>query len=258
MHVVSVISFVFAVVVNILSNTLPIGGLTQAEISAKLPNLFTPANVTFSIWGLIYVLLAGFAVFLLFPGILGPERHQELVRRTGILFTASNLLNALWIFLWHQMLIGAGLVVIIAMLAVAGLLYRVVRAFPVNNFKERLFVQLPFQIYFGWLTVAVIAAAFAYAAHVEWDGFGLPSELWTVALIAAAAAIGFLVLKRERDIPYTAVLVWALLGIVIRRVEEDPILWSVALAAAAGALVLVYSAVMEYHEAQSDELPPQG
>lgn len=43
---------------NFLANFLPLNGRTSGEISDKLDVLFTPAGYVFSIWGLIYFLLA--------------------------------------------------------------------------------------------------------------------------------------------------------------------------------------------------------
>ena len=47
-------ALVGTIYVNYLAQKLPINGLTQSDISESLPNLFTPAGLTFSIWGVIY------------------------------------------------------------------------------------------------------------------------------------------------------------------------------------------------------------
>ena len=48
-------------VLNTLATTLPLGGRTTAEISDSFNVLFVPAGYVFSIWGLIYLGLLGFA-----------------------------------------------------------------------------------------------------------------------------------------------------------------------------------------------------
>ena len=60
---VVVIALIGALVVNYLANTLPINGQTSAEIANRLPIYFVPANYVFSIWGVIYTLLIGYAVY---------------------------------------------------------------------------------------------------------------------------------------------------------------------------------------------------
>ncbi|MDZ7837626.1 MAG: hypothetical protein U5N58_06550 [Actinomycetota bacterium] len=49
--------------VNALANILPINNKATGELSDQYPNLFVPAGLTFSIWGLIYILLAIFIVY---------------------------------------------------------------------------------------------------------------------------------------------------------------------------------------------------
>ena len=52
------------IIVNGLANILPIGGKYTGELSDNIPNLFVPAGITFAIWGVIYVLILVFAVYL--------------------------------------------------------------------------------------------------------------------------------------------------------------------------------------------------
>ena len=66
----------FAVIsINYLANALPIGGVTTGQASDALPNLFTPAGITFSIWGIIYLLLLGYTVYQF--NFLQRKRSQE-------------------------------------------------------------------------------------------------------------------------------------------------------------------------------------
>ena len=51
----NILAFAIAIAVNSMANGIPLGGQTTGEISAKYNTLFTPANFTFSIWGLIYL-----------------------------------------------------------------------------------------------------------------------------------------------------------------------------------------------------------
>jgi hypothetical protein len=60
-------AFALVILLNVLSNALPINGQTMPEISAKYPSLFTPAGFTFSIWGVIYLSLLIFVVWQALP-----------------------------------------------------------------------------------------------------------------------------------------------------------------------------------------------
>ena len=57
LQIANIIGFVLVIIMNTLANTLPINGFTTGELSALYPNLFVPAGFTFSIWGVIYLLL---------------------------------------------------------------------------------------------------------------------------------------------------------------------------------------------------------
>ncbi|MFB9324798.1 hypothetical protein ACFFSY_02440 [Paenibacillus aurantiacus] len=59
----NVFGLIAVVAVNALADWLPINGLTTGEVSAKYPVLVTPAGYAFSIWSLIYALLAGFVIY---------------------------------------------------------------------------------------------------------------------------------------------------------------------------------------------------
>jgi len=61
--VLNLIGFLGTVIVNGLSSALPINGKTAGELSDQYPNLFVPAGLTFSIWGVIYILLAIFVIY---------------------------------------------------------------------------------------------------------------------------------------------------------------------------------------------------
>ena len=64
---INVLSLIAMVVVNALANILPLNGLNTGEISDRFEIYFVPAGYVFSIWGLIYLALAGFAVYQALP-----------------------------------------------------------------------------------------------------------------------------------------------------------------------------------------------
>ncbi len=61
----NVIGFIVVIIVNYLAVSIPLGGMTTGQLSDLYPNLFVPAALTFSIWGLIYLLFLGFVVWQL-------------------------------------------------------------------------------------------------------------------------------------------------------------------------------------------------
>jgi hypothetical protein len=85
------------------------------------------------------------------------------------------------------------------------------------SLKEKLCVHVPFSVYLGWITVATIANVTAYLVSVHWDGLGISDVMWTELVIGVGVLITLLALIMRRDIAYSLVVVWALLGIYLKR-----------------------------------------
>ena len=97
----NIIAAVLTIIVNSLANLLPIGGKYTAELSDNIPNLFVPAGITFSIWGIIYVLTLLFVIFLGQDIFKKEKTTQPLLKRIHIFFILACIANIIWIFLWH-------------------------------------------------------------------------------------------------------------------------------------------------------------
>ena len=216
-----VISYGVMITANTLANTLPINGLTTGAVSDAYANLFAPAGLTFSIWGLIYLLLAIFVFFQL--GLVPSLCRWEIIRRIGWLFALSSLVNAAWIFAWHyqQFLLSVGLMLILltSLIRINTILSRNL-AEPLS-LGAKLIVRLPFSIYFGWITVATIANITVLLVSTGWNRCGLPEVLWTIIIILVGAAIGIATLWRNRDIAYGLTIVWAYSGIILKHSTAD-------------------------------------
>lgn len=63
LKILNLISLIVVLIVNFMANYLPINGYNTGELSDMYPNLFVPAGITFSIWGLIYLVLAIFVIY---------------------------------------------------------------------------------------------------------------------------------------------------------------------------------------------------
>lgn len=212
-------AYVAMVCVNYLANALPINGVTTGQVSEAYPNLFAPAGPTFAIWGVIYLALGAYTVYQ--TGVLlRPDRIAAWLPRINKLFILSSGANILWIFAWHYDYIGLSLLVIVIILVCLIGIADCLRG-QVLSTRDYLLVRLPFSLYFGWITVAVIANVTVLLVRLEWGGFGLPEALWTVGVVFGGALIGTLRLLRDRDIAYGAVLIWAYLGILLKHASPE-------------------------------------
>ncbi len=214
------LTFVAMLAVNALANILPINGITTGAVSDSYPNLFTPAGLTFSIWGLIYLLLAASTLYQL--GLFrGKEKADEtLLRNVGRLFAVSSLINIAWIFAWHYQLIPLSMLLMVLLL-----ICLIDIAFTINSkeltMREKWLIRLPFSVYFGWITVATIANAVVLLVSLGWDGFGISESTWTIIILAVGALIGILTALRFNDIAYLLVFIWAYAGILIKHLSPS-------------------------------------
>ena len=213
------VTFILMVVVNALANILPINGIGTGAVSDSYPNLFAPAGITFAIWGVIYLLLAAYTVFQL--GLFKKNRSMSdaLMNKVGVVFSISSIANTVWIFSWHYRIIALSMVLMLLILVCLAIIVSAIRKETLST-KEKVFVKLPFSVYFGWITVATIANLTTLLVSVGWNGFGLSQTVWAIAIIAIGAAIGIITILRNKDYAYGLVILWAYAGIVIKHVSE--------------------------------------
>ena len=227
--IITLIAYAVMVTVNYLAVMLPLGGKSTGQISDNYQNLFAPAGYAFSIWGLIYALLAIYVVYQL----LGKE--DKLVTKVNRIFIVNALFNALWIFTWHYDLIWLSVIIMFGLLFTLIKIVDIFRGRTLTS-KENWLVRLPFSVYFGWITVATIANITVFFVYLGWNGFGLPESFWTVAVLLVGLLIGSWRMFYDRSTPYGLVLIWAYGAILAKHLSTNgfagkypSIIWTVAL-----------------------------
>ncbi|MCU0404628.1 MAG: hypothetical protein MUE99_08770 [Chitinophagaceae bacterium] len=210
------IAFIVMFVVNVLANYLPINNYNTGQVSALYPNLFVPDGFTFSIWSIIYMWLLVFVgyvtnILIWLPGV--DHRYHRIVSILP-LFWVSCLLNALWILSWHYLQTGLSLLIMLLLLATLFVIFTRILKMPAHPRKrDHIIVEVPFLIYFGWISVATIANTTALLVHWGWDGGSLGEVFWTVLMMVVAAGLGVFMSKVHNRPAYTFVIIWALWGI---------------------------------------------
>jgi hypothetical protein len=207
--------YIAMVVVNFLANGLPINNRSTGQISDAYPNLFAPAGLTFSIWGLIYLLLGG---YVLYQFVKKNPKMEGLLKKINPLFIATSLANISWIFAWHYDYIGLSVFIMGVLLI---LLIQIADVLRTQRFVsvEKLFIWAPFSVYFGWITVAAIANITVFLVSIGWNGFGIADYIWTSIILLVGALIGIVRMRRDTNIAYGLVLIWAYLGILLKHVS---------------------------------------
>ena len=220
--VVAAATYLVMVAVNTLANALPINGVQTGDVSDAHPNLFAPAGYTFSIWALIYLLLGLYVLhqFGLFHGRAAGSGPAPVLDRVGLYFAISSLANAAWILAWHHDAIELSVLLMLVILACLVAISRWLVDARLSG-RAKLFVTVPFSVYFGWITVATVANVVVLMVNRGWDGLGPVGPPWTIVLLVAAAAVGTIVTVRHRDLAYGVVLLWAYTGILVKHLSAD-------------------------------------
>ena len=220
----NIIAVIITIIVNGLANILPIGGKNTAELSDNIPNLFVPAGITFAIWGIIYVLTILFAIYLAKDLFKNEKTTTPFLEKISYFFILISIANIIWIFLWHYEQVLLSLLAMLILFASLLLMYlRLNIGKEKVSLKERIFIHVPISVYIGWITVATIANVTAVLVTIGWNGFGISEEIWTMLVIIVAAIITILMLIKRKDYAYSAVIIWALIGIYLKRIADDQI-----------------------------------
>jgi len=216
------IAVILTIVVNSLANILPINGKTTAALSDNIENLFVPAGITFAIWGVIYLLLIIFAIYQARDFFKKEKIGMPYLTKITPFFLLASAANIIWIFLWHYEQVGLSLIAMIILLVSLIAIYLKLNIGKEKaSLKEKMFIHLPFSVYLGWITVATIANTTAFLVTIGWDGFGISDVTWTIIILCVATLLTLLVLIKRKDIAYSLVIIWALLGIVIKRIQDQ-------------------------------------
>lgn len=216
--IISYLAFIAMVVINILADTIPFNNTTIEGISNKYNNPFTPADYTFSIWGIIYFALAAYLIYqsgLLKKWGLFPKISQHSIAKININFIISSFTLIIWIFTWHYDLILLSTILMVLLLVL--LINIAVTIFREHiGLMDYIFVKAPFSLFFGWVTIATFANIVTWFVSIGWNGFGLSAQFWTIFVLILATIIGLFVILRLNDIGYGLVYHWAIIGILVR------------------------------------------
>jgi benzodiazapine receptor len=228
--------FVATVAVNAAANVLPINGQQTGVISDRFDVLVIPAGYVFSIWGLIYLLLAAFTIDQARPS----RAADPTLRRLGWLPALSGVLNTGWLLLFHYEAFVLTVPVMVALLVTLIAINAITFAD-----RERLTglarwtVRLPFSVYLGWITVATIANIAQTLDSIGFDAFGIEPTLVASAVLLVGLAIAVTFVLRFADAAYGAVIAWAYAGIAVKEADTALVPW-----VAAGGAVLVGGLVL--------------
>ena len=208
------IALIVTIAINYLSNTGLINGNTMKTISDRYENYFTPAGYAFSIWGVIYLGLLG---FIFYGWRTVADNNNKVLTKVGWWFIVSCVANSLWVVAWLYDQIGLSVAIMILLLLS---LFKIIQNANISgqgkaDILTRLCVNWPFSIYFGWVSVALIADVAAFLTKIGWDGWGISGLMWTIIMLCTAGLVNLLVVQVKKLYGYALVGIWAVLAISV-------------------------------------------
>jgi hypothetical protein len=244
----NIAAFIVTLVINGLASTTVLNGRSTAQVSNLYTSMITPAGYVFAIWGVIYALLAVFIIYQTLPS----QKSKQFQKQISGLFILSSFFNCLWLFLWQYNYIPLSVAPILALLATLIAIYL---RLGIGNAKvplrEKLCVHLAFSVYFGWITVATLADIAAALVYEQWNG--LSPNVWAEILLLVALAVTLIVIAFRRDIAYSLVIIWALVGIAVNHSANQNIVTTVEAAVAVIVVALVLSILI--HKSRRKNMP---
>ncbi|MFZ4816853.1 MAG: hypothetical protein ACOYL5_20120 [Phototrophicaceae bacterium] len=238
------LNIVFAVlqlITNGIGGAGALGFIDVGSVSDKFFTYFIPAGYTFAVWGPIYFGLTAYAIYQALPG----QTTREVHRRVGWIAAAVAFGNAIWTPIF--IILGANpsaanilpaLVVIALMLVGLATIFVRLRQLEGSLTRaDRWLVQVPFSGYFAWITAAtVLNAIIALMTLGQPTAFlGISGAVWSAILQAVTVLIAggmiFLSAGNHGTVAYTAVLIWAFVGVYVGNSPRAAVAGYAALAA---------------------------
>jgi hypothetical protein len=237
LSIATLIAIFATLIVNILSNFFPPGGINIGEIANTILQgvLITPANYAFAIWGLIYLGLIAYSIYQFSPY----QRGRSTIQQVNALVILASLAQILWVYLFTLQLFWLSVVAMLIILLPLIRTYLLLRSrrFPLSR-ERKWFAQIPFSIYLAWISVATIVNI-ASALYISgWNGWGINDSGWTAIMLIIGTVIAAIVAIQKSDFAFTLVYVWAYVAIALRHLA-NPIIWITALASAIALVALL-------------------
>ena len=202
------IFFIVTLAVNALGAAGMITGFSQKEISDMYLTLITPAPSTFSIWSVIYILLIISIVVMIVKK--SDPYYQKAIDEISGLFRLSCLLNIGWIVIFSFLLIELSTLFILGfVITLAMICTRLKRI----SDRKHFLLPLTFGLYTGWLFIASVVNIAASLVKLEWGGFGIPQETWSIITLIVSVVLVFLVTLNLRNAVFPIPIAWAFFGI---------------------------------------------
>ena len=200
--------FAATLVINTLGALGFINGLSQEEVSNRYMTLITPSPATFSIWGVIYSLLLISIIVMIVKK--DDAYFTKAINEITPLFILSNVFNIAWIITFSYIQLELSVLFILAFLIALVLI--LLKLLKINEGKRWL-LPATFGMYAGWLFIATVVNIAAALVKLEWNGFGIATDIWAIIILLVAILLLILVQTKIHNVVFPLPVAWGFYGI---------------------------------------------
>lgn len=219
------------------------GSGTVGEISDSLRTSITPADYAFAVWGVIFLGVIAYGIYQALP----KQTERQVHRRIGGWVLAAVIPNTIWtpVFIqagqygtpeFRPIFIVLSMVLIIMILTCLSVIFLRLRAMNAElTTADRWFVQLPFALFFAWVTIATVVNATVTLLALGWTGEGIAPVLAAGLIVVATLITSRVIMISPRavgTIGFAAVVIWALIAISVGNNAQSSLVGAAGIAAA--------------------------
>lgn len=236
----AVIFFYFlTILINYISQKIPFNGQTNGEVSDKYHTLFTPADYAFSIWGIIYLALG---VYVFFQA-LWASHDKQIYDRIGKWLIVSFVTTSAWLPAFQYEQIGLSvLIMLIILFSLIQIAILLVKDTSLDR-RERGWLNIPFGLYLGWISVATIVNIAVLWKYGQWPLLGMNELTWLLVMLTVGFVLAIIIGHQSRNGVYILVFIWAYLAIAFKEGQSETVF---TYAVSAAVLLLIVAIFLFY------------
>lgn len=221
--IINVLVLFGAIAVNYYINAVGINGNTIGSVSDKFDNLFTPADYTFSIWGVIYLALIVLVVLIVIRAF-NNDNEDLAIHKLSPWLAIANLGNGVWSVSFITENVASSVSVMsVILLSLVMCIFCIRELSEKDPNLDRKFLPIVIGLYSGWISAAFIANISAWLVKNQWI-FLMEEVFWAFSMIIVAGLVFLLVMYRERLWTFGLVGIWVMIGIAIKHWSQTPLL----------------------------------
>ena len=223
-QILVIVSTAGVIFVNFMAATGRVNNKTTGELSDKYFTEITPVGYAFTIWSLIYLGLIAFSIYQALPS----NAENSLFRKIRTVYILNCLANIGWIYAWHYEFVPLSLLIMLILLGT--LVFINLAVIKADTTAEIFTTKIPFNIYFGWITVATILNA---SITLVYFGVSFSETLTSIVgaiLILIAMNLGIIIRFRISSIFYPLTIAWGITAIAVKRSGDTIVVVTSAIA----------------------------